>query len=218
MSIVVPNELLAYTVDSLNLNFQVWIASAVNKRIVKSWISSDFRFTLASNSSEAIDYSILTKINQFTKLAGYFGESNDLPEWITSGLKSLSKKRLFNKKLSTLFWNYSSRLSFSLPLIFIAMDENDDITKHIQALAQTVLPTEDKISFTEPAGFGTVSVQIGTWFKARNMIIDSIDPIFSKEVLAKNGKPAYATCDVKFSSKFIMTYADFLNCFVMDAK
>lgn len=64
-----------------------------------------------------------------------------------------------------------------------------------------------------PAGRGLCTVIIGKHFRARNMVLQSVSPTFSKEIQT-NGTPIYATVDLTFVPYRILTYDEIKSFFI----
>ncbi len=182
---------------------------------VISWLSQEFNVSLSNNSAEIVDTAMLNKINQYQGLAGIIGKGlnkDGIDNWVTKALQKVGDNILFNKTVSTLTWSTSSRLNFTLPLIFISYSVGDDVRDQILKLSSTVLPEEKSdATFRTPVGFhkgSSIMVDIGTYMTVKDVIINSVDTTFSKQLL-ENGAPAFALCAVSFSTRTAITQEDF---------
>ena len=64
-----------------------------------------------------------------------------------------------------------------------------------------------------PAGRGLCTIILGKHFRARNMVLQSVTPSFSKEIQT-NGTPLYATVDLSFVPYRILTYDEIKSFFI----
>lgn len=118
--------------------------------------------------------------------------------------------------------------SLALNLMFLAFDKNKDIRRDVNSLMKYVLPeySGNGVLLMPPGGYsvqptssgspdGVLSLRIGTWFKAHNIMIISgaVSPLFSKEVTPA-GYPLYATMQVTFTPYRAITYSDWSEFFV----
>ncbi len=182
---------------------------------VNSWLSQEFNISLSSSSAEIVDTAMLNKINQYQGLGKIIGEKlnkENVNNWATDALKKIGDNILFNKTVSKLTWSSSSRLNFTLPLIFISYKFGDDVRDQVLRLTSAVLPEESSdATFRAPVGFDSktsIMVDIGTYMTVKDVIINSVDTVFSKQLL-EAGQPAFAVCTVSFSTKTAITQADF---------
>ncbi len=221
------NELLNYIKNTDNqFKIKIGISRSGKKpkeELVTSWLSQEFTFSLANNSQEVIDVAWLGKINQLKGMANIIGDTLSQYERVktlSKMVKQFGDTVIFNKTISKLSWSSSQRLTFSLPMIFIAYDKTDDVRAQVSKLSSTVLPEyKDEKEYTMPIGFksGTsIFVDIGIYMTVPDLIINSVDVVFSKQVLIESGRPLYALCNVSFSSRYAITHQDFLSYLKQD--
>lgn len=122
---------------------------------------------------------------------------------------------------------------FAIEVVIINY-KNNDVRQEVLSLYSSVLPGGKKIGFgsilkiplnynPRSNGKGTVTVQIGKWFRAPQLIVESVSSSFSKEVVAtvdSNGKPdggsvpLYAKATINFQPMQAITYEQFRGYFL----
>lgn len=60
---------------------------------------------------------------------------------------------------------------------------------------------------------GTITLEVGSWFRARGLICKSLDFIISKEIVA-DGTPLYVKANLQVEPYRMWALSDFLNCFI----
>jgi hypothetical protein len=110
------------------------------------------------------------------------------------------------KEFTRNVWKGSARPQFTVPMTFIATkdDSIEDVTKKVAALMRGVYPEEAKLGIlSAPMGYdattgrGTFTISIGKWFRARKMVMKSVDFQFSAQHL-RSGRPLYAVGSITF--------------------
>lgn len=107
-------------------------------------------------------------------------------------------------------WVSSAKPSFSLPMVFVALQPDDDVLDVVRKLNMAVFPTIDTngLWVNAPLGYqlvggkatkGTVIVSIGKWFRAISLLIRDVSYSISKETI-KSGLPLYAQVTVAFEA------------------
>lgn len=126
------------------------------------------------------------------------------------GIQDFTKFTLQTVEQSVAVWSNSSKPTFSVSLLFIAIKETDDVRTPVANLFKTVYPTFEGFALTSivkpPLGYlpngmtasGVFTVQVGKWFRAPGQIMNSVDFTFSKETI-KSGAPLYATGTIQFT-------------------
>lgn len=118
-------------------------------------------------------------------------------------------------------WTSSDPVQFPVNFMLIAYREGMDIRQQAAALFRCVYPNG---SVSEAAGFdvamkapmdyrydigqayNTISLKVGQWFEADELLMDDVMVEFSKEVI-RNGSPLYANVSATLSP-WRMVYAD----------
>jgi hypothetical protein len=130
-------------------------------------------------------------------------------------------------------WTGSTKPVFSLSLLFLKLRVRDNISLKVQSLYSAVLPTTNvsakipvgNLSLTTiraPLGYfptsgktaaGTCALQIGSWFKATNLICKNVDFSFSREV-STDGFPLFAVGTVVLEPYRMITFEEFRAYFI----
>jgi len=160
--------------------------------VVKGFVMTEFQFSAQAEYSSPFEN---------------MGQSETLNMAATAVSMATGKGQFMLKSLRTTVatWTGTQKPTFTLPLLMISLN-GEDVKQEVAKLLKGVFPTGvDKL--TAPYGYavdaegnvksGTISVQIGQWFYARNQILRSVDVQFSKEVL-NNGLPLYASVTITF--------------------
>lgn len=124
-------------------------------------------------------------------------------------------------------WSGSSKPTFPISLLFLRVKRSDNISLQIQSLYKTVLPTKNiklpivgnttLTTIRAPLGYfptsehsadGTLSIQIGKWFTAHDLVARSVEATFSKEI-STDGFPLYATATIVLEPFRMITYDEF---------
>lgn len=124
-------------------------------------------------------------------------------------------------------WKGPVKPSFSVDIIVINYKGND-VRKEIQTLYSSVLPggtaaglnaatlLNTPLNYLSDGSRGTLMVEIGKWFRATDLLVDSVTSTFSKEIV-KDGNggssPLYATASIMLKPRQAITYGDFLGFF-----
>lgn len=113
---------------------------------------------------------------------------------------------------SMLYYTGSEFSDLQIPIVILALEPGDDVTKDVLALQKAALPIADgltiKTDYDVPrstaqvlplnSASGTFSIKVGTWFVMHGLLLKSVDVTFSKTIL-KSGKPAYARVNLLFT-------------------
>lgn len=121
---------------------------------------------------------------------------------------------------SALFWTGSQIPTFNLQLAFVALREGDDIRDSVEKLYSAVMPTFLDVKATStinaPLGYlprgrvadGTITAQIGTWFRASRLVITNVDFTFSQETI-ENGSPLAAEGSIQLRPFRAISFNEF---------
>lgn len=119
-------------------------------------------------------------------------------------------------------WSSVDKLAFTLNVLFIALEEQDDIRRQIAPIYSAVYPEFDQVVagnfMVPPFGYkprglvaeNTLAVEIGNWWRSTGMLITNVDFEISKEVIA-SGSPLYALGTISFEHYRIISYQEFLG-------
>jgi len=132
---------------------------------------------------------------------------------------------------SSLSWRGTQNYEFSLSMVFIALKGTDDVLIPARRLSEAVFPEFDesnikivtrlkaplgyrKISKDRNTPSGTVSIQIGEWFKTKPIfVVRSYMDAPSLNVIS-SGKPLYTQLTVSFISARIMSSREIREMFL----
>lgn len=121
-------------------------------------------------------------------------------------------------------WNNSLIPDIPIELELYQSDANaESIMEKMKRIKSGVYPTRDGAFFTAPLGYkfkgknsrnasGTLTLQIGTWFRAPDLVMVSESTTFSKEVNSK-GTPISIKMSITFQPFKAITYDEFLDYF-----
>ena len=124
-----------------------------------------------------------------------------------------------NQALTRLSWTGSSKPTFALELMFVAIRKGEDPRRQVSAFLEGVYPTEVTLGMLgAPWGYspikktGMFAVSIGNWFKATNQVLKSVDFNVSKETI-ETGMPLYASGNISFEPYQDITVSDIKSYF-----
>ena len=122
-------------------------------------------------------------------------------------------------------WKGPSKPTFSIDLVLFNY-RNNDVRDDLLTLYSSVLPgsvgfgggTELLVPLGYKAsGGGTIMVELGTWFRATDLVVESVTSTFSKEVVKDSSgnysSPLYATASLSFKPRKAITFSDFKGFF-----
>jgi len=127
-----------------------------------------------------------------------------------------------------LAWSNSLKPNFTIEMTFYQDDANanDSILSQYKRIKSAVLPTAQGKFYKAPLGYkignlkgqslrpsGTLSIQIGEWFRATNVVMVSENFTFSKEVNI-NGQPLFATGSITLEPFKAVTYKEYQDYFI----
>lgn len=220
--LVLEQELRTETNSRAVINVKRSAEAAEGVELVRGFLQSDISINGGSLFSEpfssAAQESIANKIEKFkASLAGF-----DLTRKIAKSLKNITFRTVSQ---SVSLWQGTEKPTFSMDLLFLAFDDSpeNDVRRNVARLFETVFPTisgsgrAGRRQIKPPLGYfpdvinaradGTISVFVGTWFRARNMVMQSVNPTFSRETLP-NGSPLFATVNIQFRPVVVLTFDD----------
>lgn len=134
----------------------------------------------------------------YDTVANYVGSDSRMPDI-----------RLKIADQTKLTWITSTSPTYTIPLLFLAIEQNDDVRKEIQELQKAVYPVIKNNLVTPPLQYsstgnkGRLNIQIGRWFRAVNQVIRSVEFVLSKELVSPGSigipTPLYAVGSITFS-------------------
>lgn len=143
----------------------------------------------------------------------------------TLAYTNFTSMTIFNVGQTRKKWQVSNNGEFTLQLLFVATsDYNSQVKEPIKNFMDYTHPLSASDVLVEPPkGYtggddqkGMVSVQIGNWFKADKLIIESVMPIISKGLVeGSDGKvPRYAQVTVRFARYQMPTASEIKEWFI----
>lgn len=143
---------------------------------------------------------------------------------------SFSQVQLVTREQTVAMYTGSSKPTFTIPLIFVALkpEPKQNPAIRVKRLLSAVYPglrdvgagvkflsapMNYKPAFKGNTATGTVSLAIGKWFLAMNMLITGVSYSFSKE-LTSLGFPLYGKVSVTFESYRVMTDKEVSGFFI----
>lgn len=186
-----------------NPNARVIVAFKGSDR-VKGFVQGDFGISVGSDYTTLFDPASTDKLNLTatrikTAVQNFTGFDTSK---IDIGIK--------NTAATQNLWLNTTRPRFRLELTFVATKDSDDVRRTVINLYETVLPRLEprgkSFSIFAPLNYlptgptsarGTVTVQVGKWFRATRQNMINVSFTFSKEVIA-SGFPLYATGSIEF--------------------
>ena len=198
-------------------NNRVWL-DIQGGPLVRSFLTEDVQYGLG-NHWEAPFASLFEAINGGARAIGQLANA--------AGMNAT--QRIFRNLNQTVSqWTGSERFSFSLTLMFMATQPDDDVRVPVAILHRLALPSGQGRAFgtkfdyvlyapnnyrgnTQGAS-GAVAVTIGTWFQTPSMfLVRTMNPLFSKTHL-RSGLPQFAVVSITLETYRLVT-ADEVNAF-----
>jgi hypothetical protein len=195
--------------------------------IVMGLITSELTLGGANSFSSPLeDSSILSKVS---KTIGTVRN-------VSSAMGNQASQAATMLKSQTIdFYTGSSKPEFALDVVFITLDSNDnknDATAYVKDVLKSVYPTSNGQLLNAPLGYnpfaksgglssiitngtpsGTVTLRVGRWFLARNLVVQSANFTMSREVTA-SGKPLYASGSISLAPYRALTYDEVKKWFI----
>ena len=188
------------------------------KNTVKGFLRNDFNFTITSRYQSAFDQGALGDIsgavNAGTSVAnGALG----------TNIQNMQGKCL---DLTVANWLGTDKPTFSITMLFVSYKPEINVINEVKKLMKGVLPFKGMGNWSlnaplkyAPKGAagasGCWTVRIGNWFVGPFMIMTSVAPTYSKEVV-KDGQPLYADVAVTFEPYRLIDAKEFLSCFYQE--
>lgn len=141
--------------------------------------------------------------------------------------KNAAQFQLKHLGQTILSWTGATKPVFNFPLTIVATREDQDIRDEVYKLYRAVLPTSRSAGVDQriiaPLGYGprtlqataqgTVSLQVGTWFRARGLVVRSVNFAYSTETL-RSGLPMMAEGNVELEPFRMITIDDLRGYFI----
>lgn len=162
----------------------------------------------------------------FADLAGdipVIGKGIDLKNKLATGLR-LAGRSAVTELETRKVWNSSEIPDFPIEMtLYQTSTDNESIMDKMRRINSAVYPTRNGAFFKAPLGYrftgqnsrnaqGTVSLSIGTWFRALGLVVSNVSQNFTKEVNS-NGHPIEITMTITFQPFRAITYDEWLQYF-----
>lgn len=185
--------------------------------VVTSWLSEDQSFAFG-NKFDAPFESFGSSISDIAnKLSGAIGAISEADVG-----QAAAQVRVQNVLQTILLWTGSDRMAFSLKLIFVAVNPNDDVRQMVRPFIRATNPTYSGFVVTAPNNYnatgmiaqGAASIQIGSWFRSPPIfVVKSFNPTYSRTAITGLGSPLYCTADVQFEAYRMLSADEVENLF-----
>ena len=144
------------------------------------------------------------------------------------GVVKLTGRSVTSQFETRLAWSNSLKPNFTLEMTFYndSATATDDVLAQYLRIKSAVLPTAQGKFFKAPLGYkigsaqgqtlqptGTISVEVGEYFRATKMVMIAESFTFSKEVNIL-GQPLFATGSVTLEPFKAITYEEFQDYFI----
>lgn len=141
-------------------------------------------------------------------------------------LASVSGRSATTEMETRKVWNNSLIPDIPIEFTLYQSNANDlSIMDKVKRIKSAVYPSRAGAFFKAPLGYrfvgqnarqaqGTLTVQIGRWFRAFGLVMSSVNVTFSKEVNA-NGHPIEAKVSCTFQPYRSITYDEYLSWFLV---
>lgn len=150
--------------------------------------------------------------NSMVQLVGNNEAVRNAPGGIGEFLSKLPEIKFVAPALTTATWRGSGRPAIDVGMLLINLEPGKNIQDDLNILLKCVLPTTPgfdpfgrkwdlKLFYEAPFGFQsrldqTLSVEVGTWFKAHGLVMKSLTFQYSPDMI-EDGRPLY--CSVSMS-------------------
>lgn len=148
-------------------------------------------------------------------------------KWIKLGTSTIgsSQQKLEGIDTSVLSWIDCTRPVFNLELLFLGTKKTPDPRKDPVKLLTGVVPYSAERGMIEApwqyklsssssqSAKGTMTIEIGKWFRARKQVLIDCQIECSKEVTNQSGYPLYATAMIQFTPTHLLTKKDIVDYF-----
>lgn len=183
-------------------NKQIRIALPTGDKVV-GILAQDVTLTGGSEWNSPDD----TQSSMLGNASNGLNKASMLSNWLLG--TSFTQQRVVAPADTTATWMNAQRPTFNLDMVFLAINESDDVRLSVAKLMKAAYPTRSMGGFrlTAPGGYSaavdgtaknTCIVEIGNYFRAPDMIIVNVTTTFSKSIL-KSGIPVRADVNVVVS-------------------
>ena len=186
-----------------------------------SWITGDFQINLSAAYTAPFE-DVLETAQEWIGKATIIGGEVELADTVRERLESAR-----TRENTTYTWSNSDRPSFSVPLTFISVGDNDrpqDLAMSLGALTQPgIRGNGTNPTLQPPAGYraslqdgtrGTFDLELGNWFKASELVLVDAPVTLSAQRM-ENNQPLYATVDVTLEPYRTISEEELLGYFMV---
>lgn len=191
--------------------------------LITAFIMDDFSYSLG-NKWEAIWDDLFGTTTSIIQSTQQFMKSEFGLEWGSNQVMMKNVNQTINQ------WGGSERLSFVLPLVFVATKNTDDVTAPILALNRMANanfnPSDAQILMQAPRGYsggpvvarGCLGFKYGQWFATpRIFVVRKFTPVFSKlTIMGQDGKerPVMAAAQLDIEAYRLISGIEFNSFFI----
>jgi hypothetical protein len=211
-----------------NPNYKVVIAFG-GSNIIQGFIQGDLKFGGGNQYNNPFESQAQQKLSDLmakVQPAATAAANKFLGTNLSSAQISIKS---FDQTISS--WTGSEKPKFSMTLVFIAINPDDDVTQPIRKMMKAVFPTRaaEGLLMRAPLGYGpalvnnnglpgmavggTIVVKVGKWFRAFGQICTKASPTISKQVIA-SGRPLWSSFDFEFEPYRAISYSEFTGYFI----
>lgn len=207
-------------IDELRSNVNARILIASDKWGVEAFVTQGFSVGGGNEFNSLFELAAQESLNNLLSKIGFVvGQFNKKMGGI------IAQTRLKDLRNTTASWISSAKPSFSLALLFVATDPSHDVRDNVAKLLECVYPVAGNgFTVKPPLGYtgldsggnsaeGTISLEIGKWFRAMKLVMKSCNFEFSKAVIG-SGVPLYAHGTVELEAYRQVTAKDMNNWFI----
>jgi hypothetical protein len=189
---------------------------------VSGYLMNDISFQVDSNFGPLFGNPAVESVAEGMDVLSGTLKSFGLPG-LANSLQNFSPRNLLQTVSA---WHGSEGPVFALNVLFLTLRSTDNILQQVKSLYSTVLPQRTGVGDTgkvdigqvrAPLGYfpdtslsplGTLTVAVGKWFLAQNLLAIGVNFTFSKETTT-NGQPLYAMGTVVLKPFRNLSYDEF---------
>jgi hypothetical protein len=235
------NQAVSTVSDSGMISSEVKsIGGLGGNKVISGWINKDLQLSTSVNSENPAQVGLLKAAGSFINkaetaklIAPRFGSDNRAGTAVAGLIEGLNLPpagtQFGGHHFTRELWSGTSKPEFSVDLILINTTPEDNITTDYMSLLSICYPTtvsgESSLGpdtlMLPPSfladGSSRISVKIGTWFYATNLIITKVAAVMSKQTIS-DGAPLYATVSIGFKSYYMLSANQYKEWFLLGNK
>jgi len=184
-------------------------------RPIVGFMQSEISVNGSNEFNTLFDTSTQESITTLTNKARQIAQSGRVQQFIQDSpaqVEDLRNVSLINVAQTIQEWTASTRPTFSINILFIAIRNGDDVRVPATKLLSTVYPNKTTGGFlsapnnltpTAPNRPGVGAVEIGKWFRAPGIIFKEVNNTFSNQVIRLDSEgsdtaPLYCISTIQF--------------------